>query len=91
MFPNPWGLPRNGTRVTHDFQERLAAVGLARMTFHQLRHGCATLLRAQGEDLRTIMEILGHSTITITANLYTHIAPDIKRAAAQRMQAALGG
>lgn len=91
VFPNPWGLPRSGSRVTHDFQDQLARARLSRMRFHDLRHGAATLMRAQGADLRTIMEVLGHSTISITANLYTHIAPEVKRATADRMQAALGG
>jgi integrase len=90
VFPNPGGAPRDGTRLTHNFQERLARKGLRRMTFHELRHGCATLMLAQGAELRTISDVLGHSTITITADLYAHVAPRLKRAVADRMQAALG-
>jgi integrase len=40
--------------------------------------------------LRTVMEVLGHSSITVTANLYAHVAPALTRDAADRMEAVLG-
>ncbi len=91
VFPNPRGEPRSGVAVTHAFEAKLQQAGLPRMTFHDLRHGAATLLLAQGVDLKTIQEILGHSTITVTATFYAHVAPKLKRDAADRMHAALGG
>ena len=85
MFPSTAGTPWEGTNVTHEFQKRLAAANLPRMRFHYLRHGAASLLRAKGLGLREIMEVLGHSQISITANLYTHIAPEVMRDAANHM------
>jgi integrase len=87
VFPSAVGTPYDGTNVTHEFQTRLAAAGLPRMRFHDLRHGAATLLKSKGVDLRDIMEILGHSQISLTANLYTHIAPELMREAAAKMDA----
>jgi integrase len=40
--------------------------------------------------MRVVMEILGHSTMTITANLYSHVAPEVTRDAADRLQTLLG-
>jgi integrase len=64
--------------------------GLPRMRFHDLRHGAASLMLAQGASLREIMDVLGHSTISVTADLYAHIAPEARRAFADRIQVALG-
>jgi integrase len=55
-----------------------------------LRHACASLLLAQGLDLKVIQEVLGHSTITITGDLYAHVLMGLKRRAAERMDALLG-
>ena len=66
-----------------------AEVKVPKITFHGLRHSCASLLFAQGCDLRLIMEVLGHSNIALTANLYTHVL-EANREAADAMQAVLG-
>jgi len=51
----------------------------------------AILLLAQGAELRTVMELLGHSGIAVTANTYAHVLPALKREAAAKLDAALGG
>ncbi|MFJ2397622.1 tyrosine-type recombinase/integrase [Streptomyces sp. NPDC087843] len=61
-----------------------------RVRVHDLRHTCASLLLAQGVDARTIMETLGHSTITMTLDTYAHVMDTTLRAAAERMDSALG-
>ncbi|MFG2655484.1 site-specific integrase [Streptomyces sp. NPDC048425] len=60
-----------------------------RARVHDLRHTCASLLLAQGVDARTIMETLGHSTITMTLDTYAHVMDTTLRAAAERMDDAL--
>jgi integrase len=57
---------------------------------HDLRHSAASLLLAQGVPMRTIMELLGHSSIAMTANVYSHVAPAMLRDAADKMDAILG-
>ncbi len=81
----------NGSTVTHRFQQRLAEVGLDARKFHHLRHGAASLLLAQGASMRVVMEQLGHSLIALTMNTYAHIAPQLLRDAADKLEAALGG
>jgi site-specific recombinase XerD len=50
-----------------------------------LRHSCATVLLAQGVPARVVMEILGHSQISVTMNTYSHVLPEMQRGAAELM------
>lgn len=85
VFCRPDGYPLSGSVITHRFQELLARTGIARRRFHDLRHSCATLLLAQGVPARVVMEVLGHSQISLTLNTYTHVLPELKEEAAERM------
>lgn len=89
VFTSQVGTPLDAPNVTKRFQARLDETGLPRMRFHDLRHGAATLLLAQGADLRTIMQALGHSQISLTANTYTHVSLSLMRDAFARVDAAL--
>ena len=53
--------------------------------FHDLRHSCATLLLVQGVSPRVVMEVLGHSEVGMTLNTYSHVIPQLRREAAERM------
>jgi integrase len=74
VFTTPTGESLDAKELTHTFQRLLEAAGLPRMRWHDLRHATASLLIAQGVDLRVVMELLGHSTITLTANTYAHVS-----------------
>lgn len=52
---------------------------------HDLRHTCATLLLLDGATIREVMDQLGHSSITTTANIYGHVLDVAKRRMADRM------
>lgn len=90
VFASSIGTPLDGVNVTKRFQALLARAGLPRMRFHDLRHCAATLLIHAGVDMRVVMEVLGHSTIATTMNLYAHVLPAAKEAAAHRLDALLG-
>lgn len=62
---------------------------LARLTFHEARHTCASLYIAAGANAKTIQEILGHSSITITLDRYGHLFDESRRAAATKLDAYL--
>jgi site-specific recombinase XerD len=66
------------------------AVGVRDTRLHDARHTAATLLLAQGVDQRVVMEILGHSQISMTSR-YTHVLPQVMTDAAARMGQALWG
>lgn len=81
---------RNGgpfePRAINRFLARiLEKAGLPHMGPHGLRHSAGSILHAQGESLKTISTLLGHSSIRITADLYTHIGDQSKRELADRM------
>lgn len=90
VFTTVLGQPLDGSSVTHRFQKLLAAAGLRHQRFHDLRHACASLLLAQGVPARVVMEILGHSTVTLTLNTYSHVLPRSQRDALDGMDDLLG-
>ena len=70
---------------------RLTAAGLRRLGYHDLRHGAASLMAAQGVTPRVAMEILGHASISTTMEIYTHIVEDSTRDALDRTADAVWG
>ena len=91
VFTDEAGGPLSGFHVRRRFYALLAVAGLPAMRYHDLRHGAASLMAAQGVPMRTAMEMLGHSQISTTANIYAHVAPELTRDAADRIEAALWG
>jgi len=85
VFTTTIGTPLDNSNVTHNFQKTLSDAKIRKQRFHDLRHCAATLMLAQGADLRTIMDVLGHSTITLTANTYAHLTDATRRVAADMM------
>ena len=80
--------PRNVNRRFTQLRDR---AGLSWLRLHDLRHACATFLLAEGVEPRTVMEILGHSTIRLTMDTYGHVLPERLAAAAEAMDRALWG
>jgi integrase len=78
--------PRNDYR---SFRAIIRNAGLRQIRLHDLRHTAASVLLGEGVPARVVMEILGHSQISVTLNTYAHVAPDIAREAANRVEGAL--
>lgn len=76
--------------ITRSFKPLLKRAGLPDIRFHDLRHTCATLLLAKGVHAKLVQELLGHSTISITLDTYSHVLPGMGDAAAGAMDEALG-
>ncbi|MGH2502644.1 MAG: tyrosine-type recombinase/integrase [Ktedonobacterales bacterium] len=64
----------------------LKRAGLPRIRFHDLRHTAATLLLENGLDLKIVSSQLGHSSITVTGDIYTHVTNRMRQAAAEAME-----
>jgi integrase len=78
VFPNTQGGPYHARNLVREFQKALAAAGMAPINFHSLRHTCASLLLTQGVHMRVVVELLGHSQVRMTMDLYSHVVPELK-------------
>lgn len=77
VFPSEVGTPIEPRNLLRHFKGVLRRVELPEtVRFHDLRHSCATFLIAQGVHPRVVMEILGHSQISVTMNTYGHVLPE---------------
>lgn len=67
------------------FDRLLKRIGLPHVRFHDLRHSAATLLLSMGVPMKVVQELLGHSNIHITMDVYSHVLPSMQREAADKM------
>jgi integrase len=91
VFPDPIGRPLSGTAVTKDFAAALRRAKLPHIRFHDLRHTFATLAISRGASLRAVADALGHSSITVTADTYAHVTPELRREVASALDGVLAG
>ncbi len=90
VFANEVGRPIAATNLRNrSFWPLLERAGLPRSRFHDLRHTAATLLLGRGVHPKIVSEMLGHSQIAITLDLYSHVTPTMQRQAADELEAAL--
>lgn len=90
VFTTRHGKPFDPRHLIRHFKAALKKAKLAEtVRFHDLRHTCATLLLAQGVPMRVVMDVLGHSQMSITSDTYSHVLPALQKEAAERMDAAL--
>jgi integrase len=85
VFATRNGRPVEPRNVYRSFTRVADSAGLRVIRLHDARHGCATLLTAAGVAPRVVMEILGHSQISITMDVYTHVVQDTQREAISHM------
>ncbi len=91
VFCTPIGAAICGNHLSgRDFPALLKRAGLPRIRFHDLRHTCATLLLRRGVHPKVVSELLGHSTVTMTLDRYSHVLPDMQQAAMEAMDGLLG-
>lgn len=72
-------------RFMDEYHAFLKKYGISNIRFHDLRHTFATLLFEEGESAKVIQELLGHSTITITMDIYTHVSKQGKKKAVSKL------
>ena len=80
----------DAANLIHRYHKLLATAGVTRKPSHTLRHSCASFMLAKSADLRTIMEQLGHSQISLTADTYSHVAQSLKRQATDSLDDLFG-
>jgi integrase len=87
VFTTPMGRPVDGTWAIKWFHRVLDQAGLPRIRIHDLRHTAATHLLRRGVHPKVVQELLGHSTISLTLDTYSHVAPSLQAEVANHMQA----
>ncbi len=91
VFPNRDGNPMSPWMVTRRFQSLCKGLGLpAETRFHDLRHTAATIWLLKGIHPKIVQEALGHSTISITLDTYSHVLPNMQEGAIRAMGEVLG-
>ncbi|GAA3362620.1 site-specific integrase [Streptomyces antimycoticus] len=89
VFTTKNGTPIEPRNLNRAFTLLCEKAGVRRVRFHDLRHTCASLLHEKGADARMIMEVLGHSSIRVTMDIYTFVRLDSQRSAFDRVGDAL--
>ncbi len=87
VFAREDGTPIPPERVTRRFIRLVATSGLRPIRLHDLRHGQASLMLAAGVPMAVVSKRLGHSTITLTSDTYSHLLEGVGRDAAERAAA----
>jgi integrase len=91
VFTTTTGRPVEPQALHRWYKSALRRAGLPDTRFHDLRHSVATILLEAGVHPRVVMEILGHSQISITLDTYSHVMPHVQRDGLARMEDALFG
>jgi integrase len=89
VFTTEIGTPLEPRNVLRQFDKLARRAGLRNVHLHTLRHSTASFLLAAGTHTKVIQEHLGHSSYAITADIYSHVAPEQRREAADRLDEAL--
>jgi integrase len=83
VFTRPDGEPIHPGYVTRRFANLVKSSELPPIRLHDLRHGAASLAHEAGADLKTLQDLLGHSSIVVTADTYTSVLPLVQRRCAE--------
>ena len=90
IFASESGSPLSRQHITaRRFKPLLKRAGLPEIRFHDLRHTCATLLLSKNVNPKVVSEMLGHASIAITLDTYSHVLPTMQESAAKAMEDAL--
>ncbi len=91
IFATRKGTPLDAQNVINrHFKPLLEHAGFPPIRWHDLRHTCATLLLGRGVHPKLVQHLLGHASITMTLDCYSHWIPSMGRHAAEGMDMALG-
>src|SRR6266567_8582882 len=85
VFCNKYGGYLDPAHLRQRFDKLLKDAGLPDVRFHDLRHSAATILLSMGVPAKVVQEILGHSQISMTMDIYSHVLPDMQQEAMDKM------
>ena len=85
VFTNPYGKHYTKSTLTHNVTKFGEKIGIDGLRFHDLRHTYAVSSILAGDDIKTISSNLGHTTVSITLDIYAHFTDDMRNESARRM------
>lgn len=85
VFATETGSPIDARNLLRAYKKILEKAGVPYRKFHALRHTYATKLFERGVPIKTVQMLLGHSDISVTANIYTHVMPEKKIDAVEKI------
>ena len=93
LFPSPLNddVPREPSACRKRLSRILEHAGCKHVRFHDLRHTFATMALENGIDIKTLADILGHTTVATTINTYTHSTAEVQATAAKKIDHAIAG
>jgi integrase len=91
VFAREDGSPLDPDTFSKSFKGHVRAAGLPEIRVHDLRHTWASLALKAGVPLKVVSEILGHSSISITADIYQHTTPSMFEEATRAVAALIEG
>ena len=90
IFTTSSGKPISPRNLIRHFKSALVSAGLPDIRIHDLRHSHASLLLASGVNPKVVQERLGHASITLTLQTYSHVIPSLQEEAAKRLDMIMG-
>jgi integrase len=90
VFVRMDGLPIHPSNVSCRFRQLLSRVDIPPIRLHDLRHTAASIAHQAGADLKTLQDLLGHSSILVTADTYTSVLPVAQRRCANATASLIG-
>jgi integrase len=91
VFPNCLREPQESSSVTSALKIALERAALPSIRVHDLRHTCATILLESGVHPKLVQDLLGHSTVALTLNTYSHVTSGLNLEVARTMDRIFGG
>ena len=91
VFTTSSGKPISPRNLIRHFKLVLKEAGLPDLTVHGIRHSHASLLLASGINPKIVQERLGHSSITLTLDTYSHVIPSLQDEVAKKLEVIMGG
>jgi integrase len=89
VFCTLHGTHLNPNHIVDEFKKLLKQAGLPNIRFHDLRHSAATLLLSLGVHPKVVQELLGHTQIGITMDVYSHVLPGMQQDAMGKLNEVL--
>ena len=90
MFCNGQGGYLSDAQLYKMYKRLLRQAELPNIRFHDLRHSAATIMISMGVNPKVVQEVLGHSTIGMTLNTYTHVLPSMQQEATAKLDDLFG-